>query len=256
MDIYYMIVTFIFGTVLGSFYNVVGYRVPKGESLIKPSSHCTKCNHKLGASELVPIFSWIFLGGKCKNCKQKISAFYPIFELSTGLLFALSYYIFGFGIEFIISITFISMLLIIIISDYQTMIIPDEVLLPFTILLMIEFLIKDGFLWSNFLYHLLDGCLAFIVMFLLKKFGDFLFSKESMGGGDLKLMFVIGLVIGWKMAIISIFLASFIGLPVSLIILFKKKTDIIPFGPFLSISAIIIFLSQINFEWIINVLTF
>lgn len=256
MDIYYMFVIFIFGTVLGSFYNVVGYRIPKGESLIKPSSHCPKCNHKLGASELVPIFSWLFLGGKCKNCKQKIPAFYPIFELSTGLLFAISYYIFGFNIEFIISITFISMLLIIIISDYQTMIIPDEVLLPFTILLMIEFLIKDGFLWSSFLHHFLDGCFAFIVMFSLKKFGDFLFSKESMGGGDLKLMFTIGLVIGWKMAIISIFLASFIGLPISLIILFKKKTDIIPFGPFLSISAIIIFLSQIDFEWIIDILTF
>lgn len=256
MDIYYMIVTFIFGAVLGSFYNVVGYRIPKGESLITPSSHCTKCNHKLGASELVPIFSWIFLGGRCKNCKQKISAFYPIFELSTGLLFALSYYIFGFGIDFVISITFISMLLIIIISDYQTMIIPDEVLIPFTILLMFEFLIKDGFMWSSFLYRFLDGCISFLIMFLLKKFGDFLFSKESMGGGDLKLMFVIGLVIGWKMAVISIFLASFIGLPISLIILFKKKTDIIPFGPFLSVSAIILFLCQINFEWIIHVLTF
>ena len=256
MDIYYMIVTFIFGAVLGSFYNVVGYRIPKGESLIKPSSHCTKCNHKLGASELVPIFSWIFLGGKCKKCGQKISAFYPIFELSSGLLFALSYYLFGFSIDFWISITFISMLLIIIISDYQTMIIPDEVLIPSTILLIIEFFIKDGFLWPNLFYHLLDGCIAFTVMFLLKKFGDFLFSKESMGGGDLKLMFVIGLVIGWEMAIISIFLASFIGLPVSLVILFKKKTDIIPFGPFLSVSAMILFLSQIDFGWIINLLTF
>ena len=125
MTIYYAVVTFIFGAVLGSFYNVVGYRIPKGESLISPSSHCTKCNHKLGASELVTIFSWIFIQGKCKNCGQKISAFYPIFEFSSGLLFMISYLIFGFSIEFFISITFISMLLIIIISDYQTYIIPD-----------------------------------------------------------------------------------------------------------------------------------
>lgn len=254
MEIYYMIVTFIFGAVLGSFYNVVGYRIPKGESLITPSSHCTKCNHKLGASELVPIFSWIFLGGKCKNCKEKISCFYPVFELSSGILFALSYHLFGFSIQFLISITFISMLLIIIISDYQTMIIPDEVLISSSIILLIEFMIKDGEI--SILGHLLDGFVSFLLMFLLKKIGDFLFKKESMGGGDLKLMAVIGMVLGWKVALICIFLASFIGLPISLIILFKNKTDIIPFGPFLSVSAIILFLLQLDFQTIITFLTF
>ncbi|MBD9085609.1 prepilin peptidase [bacterium] len=254
MEIYYMIVTFIFGAVLGSFYNVVGYRIPKGESLITPSSHCTKCNHKLGASELVPIFSWIFLGGKCKNCKEKISCFYPVFELSSGILFALSYHLFGFSIQFLISITFISMLLIIIISDYQTMIIPDEVLISSSIILLIEFMIKDG--GTSILGHLLDGFVSFLLLFLLKKIGDFLFKKESMGGGDLKLMAVIGMVLGWKVALICIFLASFIGLPISLIILFKNKTDIIPFGPFLSVSAIILFLLQLDFQTIITFLTF
>lgn len=254
MEIYYMIVTFIFGAVLGSFYNVVGYRIPKGESLITPSSHCTKCNHKLGASELVPIFSWIFLGGKCKNCKEKISCFYPVFELSSGILFALSYHLFGFSIQFLISITFISMLLIIIISDYQTMIIPDEVLISSSIILLIEFMIKDGEI--SILGHLLDGFVSFLLMFLLKKIGDFLFKKESMGGGDLKLMAVIGMVLGWKVTLICIFLASFIGLPISLIILFKNKTDIIPFGPFLSVSAIILFLLQLDFQTIITFLTF
>ena len=142
MNLYYIIVSFIFGITLGSFYNVVGYRLPKGESLIHPSSHCTKCNHKLGASELVPVFSYIFLGGKCKNCGEKISLFYPIFEFTTGILFAVSYAIFGHSIEFLIAITFISMLLIIIISDYQTMIIPDSVLVVGSvIILLLKFLI-------------------------------------------------------------------------------------------------------------------
>lgn len=221
MEIYYTIVTFIFGIVLGSFYNVVGYRIPKGQSLITPASHCPKCNHKLGASELVPIFSYIFQRGKCKNCKDKISLFYPIFELTTGLLFALSYLIFGFSIDFFIAITFISMLLIIIISDYQTMIIPDEVLISSTIILLIELCIKNGF--DTIYINLINGLIAFIIMWLLKLFGDFLFKKESMGGGDIKLMFVIGLVLDWKLAIITIFLASFIGLPVSLIVLLRKK---------------------------------
>lgn len=252
MKIYYMIVTFIFGTVLGSFYNVVGYRLPKEESLISPPSHCPKCNHRLGASELVPILSYLFQMGKCKNCKSKISMFYPIFEFSTGILFMISYLIFGFSIDFFIAITFISMLLIIIISDYQTMIIPDSVLIVSSILLIIELFIKNGF---NVYVNILDGIISFMIMFLLKKFGDFLFKKESMGGGDIKLMAVIGLVLNYKLAIISIFLASIIGLPVSLVILYKNKTNIIPFGPFLSVSAIILLLSRVDFNWIINMLT-
>jgi leader peptidase (prepilin peptidase)/N-methyltransferase len=252
MTIYYAIITFIFGTVFGSFYNVVGYRIPKGESLISPSSHCPKCNHKLGPSELVPIFSWLFLRGKCKNCGQKISMFYPIFEFLSGFLFMISYLIFGFDINFFIAITFISMLLIIIISDYQTYIIPDEVLIFFSIILVIEIIIKNGI--GSIGTILLNAIISFAIMFLLKKIGDFMFKKESMGGGDIKLMAIIGAVLGWKMSIITIFLSSFIGLPFSLIYLYKNKTNVIPFGPFLSVAAIIILLSQINFDTIINFL--
>lgn len=264
MEIYYTVVLFIFGAVLGSFYNVVGYRLPKGESLIFPSSHCTKCNHKLGASELVPIFSYLFLGGKCKNCGQKISLFYPIFELSSGILFALSYIIFGFSVELAIALTFISTLLIIIISDYQTMIIPDEVLLTGSILLIVEIWIQQG--WSGTLQAIIAGVLSFITMFLLKKFGDFLFKKESMGGGDIKLMFVFGLVLGYRMAIISIFVASFIALPVAIYYTIRygdqkyiEDDEIpehsIPFGPFLAFASIFLLLSRIDFNFIINMLT-
>ena len=253
MRIYYMIVTFIFGTVLGSFYNVVGYRLPKGESLISPPSHCPKCNHRLGASELVPIFSYLFQKGKCKNCKSKISLFYPIFEFTSGLLFMISYLIYDFHIEFFIAITFISMLLIVIISDYQTMIIPDEVLIFFSLLLIIELFIKNGF---NVYINVLNGLIAFGIMFLLKLFGNFLFKKESMGDGDIKLMFTFGLVLGWPLSIITIFLASFIGLPISLYVLYKNKTNIIPFGPFLSVAAIIMLLSQLNIDNLINLLIY
>ena len=95
MEVSIILSFFIVGTIFGSFYNVVGYRVPKGESLIYPSSHCTKCNHKLGMLELIPVLSFLFLGGKCKKCKDKISWFYPLFEFISGVLFALSYVVFG-----------------------------------------------------------------------------------------------------------------------------------------------------------------
>ena len=252
MATYYLIVFFIFGTVLGSFYNVVGYRLPKNESVMFPSSHCTNCGHELGILELFPIFSFLFLGGKCKKCKQKISWFYPIFEFISGVLFALSYYIFGFSIELLISLTFLSTLLIVVISDYHYMIIPDEILIVSIILLITEIFLLNGF--KGVFTSIINGIISFVIMFLIKKLGDFLFKKESMGGGDIKLMFVFGLVLSWPIALISVFLGSFIGLPVSLYILGTKKNHEIPFGPFLSLGAVILFLSRINIDTIIQYL--
>lgn len=253
MNIFYGVCFFILGTVLGSFYNVVGYRIPKGESILYPSSHCTKCNNELKWYELIPILSYIFLGGKCKKCKSKISLFYPIFEFITGLCFLLSYLVFGLSLDCLYSIVFISMLIIIIISDYQTMIIPDIILIFFSLILVFLKFMMFGI--ENVGIQLLHGLAAFTFMLLIKIIGDFLFKKESMGGGDIKLMAVFGFVLGFPMSIISVFLASFIALPISLIILKTTKSHEIPFGPFLAISAIIIFLSQININTIINFLT-
>lgn len=248
-----LLLFFVLGTIFGSFYNVVGYRVPKGESLLYPSSHCTNCNHKLGPLELIPILSFLFLGGKCKNCKEKISWFYPIFEFCSGVLFALSYVVFGFSLECLLSIVFISMLLIVIISDYQTMTIPDSILIVFSaIIIIIKYFIVgvDGVGIA-----LLNAVASFAFMLLIKLFGDFLFKKESMGGGDIKLLAVFGLTMGFYMSVISLFLAAIIGLPVSLIILKKKSTHEIPFGPFLAVAAIIILLLNLDINSIINFLT-
>lgn len=227
--------------------------MPKGESLLYPSSHCTKCNHKLGPLELIPILSFLFLGGKCKNCKEKISWFYPIFELFSGILFAMSFYKFGFSLKCLLAIVFISMLLIIIISDYQTMIIPDSVLIVFSAFIIILKFFIFGI--ENIGISLVHAILSFIFMLLLKLFGDFLFKKESMGGGDIKLLAVFGLMFGFPMSVVSVFMAAFIGLPISLILLKKNKSHEIPFGPFLAVSAIIIVLFEIDFNSFLNILT-
>lgn len=253
MNFSIILLFFVLGTIFGSFYNVVGYRTPRGESLLYPSSHCTKCNKKLGFFELIPILSFLLQGGKCKKCKEKISWFYPIFEFSTGLLFVLSYVVYGFSLECLLSIVFISMLLIIIISDYQTMIIPDSVLIVFSaMILIIKFFIGGFDLLGT---SLLNGVGAFVFMLLLKLLGDFLFKKESMGGGDIKLLGVFGITFGFPMSIVTVFLSAIIALPISLILLKKKSTHEIPFGPFLAISAIIIILLNINIKDILNFLT-
>ena len=200
--------------------------------------------------ELIPIFSFYIQRGKCVSCHQKISWFYPIFEFSCGLLFAIASLIFGLSLELAIALTFISMLCIIVLSDYEYMIIPDEVLIFFSIALTIELFIKNGLASTGM--HLLEGILAFLTMWGIKKIGDFMFKKESMGGGDIKLMFVFGLVLGYPLAIISIFVGSIIGLPISLIIVAKKSSHEIPFGPFLSAGALILLLTQIDFNAILK----
>lgn len=254
MNVYFSILFFILGTIFGSFYNVVGYRLPRGESLLFPSSHCTNCNHKLGPLELIPVFSYIFQGGKCKHCKSKISLFYPLFEFFSGLMFMVSYLIFGLSLNCLLSITFISMILIIIISDYQYMIINDSVLIVFSILIIIELFFINGLKSTGI--SILNGILSFIVMYLIKLLGDFLFKKESMGGGDIKLLFVFGLVLGLPLSIFSIFLASIIALPISIILLKKNTSHEVPFGPYLGIAAIILFLSRIDLIFIVSILTF
>lgn len=252
MELYYAITFFIFGTIFGSFFNVVGYRIPKGESILYPPSHCTNCNHRLGPLELIPIISFLIQGRKCKNCHQKISWFYPIFEFSCGVLFAIAFLIFGFSMDLVIALTFISMISIIVLSDYEYMIIPDSVLIFFGSAFIIEFLIKDG--WKLTLGHILEGVIAFFIMWGIKKLGDFLFKRESMGGGDIKLMFVFGLVLGAPLAIVSIFLGSVIGLPISIVLVHKNSNHEIPFGPFLSAGALILLLAQVDFPTIISAL--
>ncbi len=255
MTLYYIFIFFILGTVFGSFYNVVGYRLPKEESIVYPPSHCPKCQHQLKFWELIPVLSYFFQGGKCTSCKNKISFFYPLFEFFTGFLFALSFYIFGFSIELLIALTFVSMALIIVISDYFYYIIPDEVLVVSFILFIIEIYFLKGV--EGVMMSLSNGVIAFGIMYLIKKLGDFLFKKESMGGGDIKLLFIFGLVLGYEMAVLTIFLGSFIGFPISLIMLLlseDKDNHIIPFGPFLCAGALLILFTKLDVNGLIKIL--
>ena len=254
MEISIIIGLFILGTIFGSFYNVVAYRLPKGESIVYPSSHCPNCNHKLKPLELIPILSYMLQKGRCVNCKQKISIFYPISEIICGLLFVICYLSFGISFNLIIALTFTSLLIIVILSDYYYMIIEDSVLIVFSLLLIIEIYFISGL--DVLLNSLLSALISFIIMLVLKLFGDFIFKRESMGGGDIKLMAVFGLIIGWELSIITIFLSAFIALPVSVFIMKTNKNHEIPYGPFLSIAALIIYFSHIDINLILSLLSY
>lgn len=246
MQIFIYIMVFVFGIVLGSFYNVLGYRLPKKESIVFPASHCPNCKHKLKFNDLVPIFSYIFLGGHCRYCKKKISIIYPIIELSTGILFTLSYYLYGPTIEFLIAITFSSVAIITIASDVRYMVINDEILLVGAIIIALLYLIFGGF--PKLLSLFINAIISFVIVLIIKIVADYSFKKEAMGGGDVKLLTFIGGLVTYKMSIIVLCLSAFIAFPYAIFVYFKKDEHILPLGPFLCISGLIIYFLGLNFE--------
>ena len=250
MEKFYLIVFFIFGSVMGSFYHVIATRLSKELSIISPASHCENCNHILKWYELIPIVSYLIQGGKCRECHQKLSPSYFMMELCTGILFAVCYHVFDFSIELIVSLIFVSSLITIMISDIEYMIILDEVLIFSSLAIIITDIIGFGLYETSL--KVLSGMGAFVTMLIIKKIGDVLFKQESLGGGDIKLMFLVGLVIGYPMSICNIFFATFIAFPIALFLLITKKDNIIPFGPFLSMSAIILYVWGLTFVDVIN----
>ncbi len=250
MEMYYRIVFFILGSIMGSFFHVVATRLSKDESIIKPSSHCHICNRKLKWYELIPILSYVIQGGKSRCCKQKLPISYLIIEVITGSLFSVTYHVFKLTPELLINLIFISGLIIVIISDIEYMIILDEVLSFSSFLIIILDIILYGFKITA--VNIYNAVGAFILMFVIKLLGDFIFKRESLGGGDIKLMFLFGLVLGFPMAVATIFFGTFLAFPIAIYVLLSRKDNMIPFGPFLSIAAIIILISKINFIDIIN----
>ena len=252
MEVYFLSMMFIFGAVMGSFFHVVATRLSNDQSLIRPGSHCPRCNHMLKWYENIPIFSYLFLKGKCSKCSSKIPISYLVVEIITGLLFAVCYHSFGFSRDLLIALVFVSSLIIVIISDIEYMIILDQVLIVGSLLILLIYVIFFGL--ESCAYSIYSGVGAFLAMYLIKILGDKAFKKESLGGGDIKLMFLFGLVLGFPMSIITIFLATFIAFPVALFILFSNKDNVIPFGPFLSMAALIIFVSKFDFMDVLGLL--
>ena len=250
MEIYIYVIIFIFGSIMGSFLNVLAVRLSNNESIIYPSSHCHNCQHKLKWYELIPILSYIIQKGKSNCCNTRIPISYLIVEIVTGALYCTVYHSFGFGYELVISLIFISSLITIIVSDIEYMIILDEVIAVACILIILLELVFFGLEFT--VNKILSGILAFITMYGIKMIGDKMFKKESMGGGDIKLMFLFGIVIGFPLSICDIFLATFIAFPVAIYLLFSRKDSLIPFGPFLAMAAILIHISKVDISSIIN----
>src|SRR5690625_957626 len=234
MEVYWFILFFVVGVVIGSFFNVVGLRVPQRIPFSNDRSYCPSCQKQLKSIDLIPIFSYLFLRGKCRHCQTNISILYPIIEKLTGFLFTFSYWKIGLSLELITVLIFISMLIILLVSDLTYMLIPNKILLFFLPLLIIMRIISPLTPWYD---AIIGAVVGYVVLALI-----IILSKGGMGGGDMKLFGVIGIIIGWKGTLLTLFLASLLGLFVGgTMILFKKqaKKEPIPFGPYIIVAAII-----------------
>ena len=244
MNMYFYIMFFIIGTIFGSFFNLVGLRVPRNEPITFARSHCENCKHILKWYELIPLFSFIIQKGKCTYCKKKLSWFYPFTELATGILFLVSFYSFNFSYDLILALTISSVFILIIVSDLTYLIIPDCFIIIPSIIILFTIFLKLGI--KEALISLGYGIIGFLIMYLIMLLGNFLFKKESLGGADIKLMFLAGLVLDPMLLIVVIFLASIIALPVSIFLLIKNNEHVIPYGPFLSVGILIVFFMKLD----------
>jgi leader peptidase (prepilin peptidase) / N-methyltransferase len=253
MNVFLIFYLFVIGITLGSFYNVVGLRIPKNQSIITPRSHCTSCKRTLTSLDLIPIFSYIFLRGKCRTCGAKVSPIYPFMEFVTGVLFLFSFLLLGWTPELIVALLFVSLLVIIIVSDLAYMMIPDKVLLFFLpILIIARIFIPIDPWWDPILGAFSGFGLLFLIALVTK--------GNGMGFGDVKLYFVIGIVLGFQAVILSFFLASLFGSifgGIGLLTGLVKRKQPIPFGPFIAVGALISYYFGENIvQWYINWITF
>lgn len=226
------IIIFIFGINIGSFLNVCIYRIPLGESIVTAPSHCMTCGRKLKWYDMVPVFSWLVLGGKCRNCKSKISVQYPIIEGVNGILYVMICAVNGLEWSSVIYCFMASALLVLSIIDWRTYEIPFGINV-FLFALGVAMTILDR---GNLVEHLIGMiCVSGLLGILYLLTGG-----RAIGGGDIKLMFACGLILGWKLILLAFFLGCIIGSVVHIIRMSVKKAGrMLAMGPYLSAGILL-----------------
>ena len=241
------IFVFVFGAALGSFFNVCIYRLPREESIVWPASHCPACQKSITWYDNIPLLSIIVLGGKCRHCRGRISPRYFMIELITALSYLWIWSYFGFTIQAGVSVLLFSLLLIATAVDLEHQIIPDEVSLGgLGVGLLLSPLILslhgETLWWRSLVDSLIGASVGGGMIYLTGIIGGLIFRKEAMGGGDVKLLAMLGAFLGWKKVVAVYFLAPILALPLGLFLKFVKRESVLPFGPFLSLAGWISFL--------------
>ena len=235
----WLLLTFIFGAMVGSFINVCIHRLPREESVVFPASHCPHCQSPIRPYDNIPLFSFIFLKGRCRSCHHPIAWRYPLVELAHGLGGLLLVWQFGFSAQAAVYALFLAALIAVIFIDLSHQIIPDVITLPGMAIGLVAAatVLPPG--WANAMTGLLLGGGLFYIVAVLSVV---LLKKEGMGGGDIKLIAMIGAFLGWEATLLTIFLAALTGSVVGIFLILargRSRAEPIPFGPFLAMGAMI-----------------
>lgn len=227
-SIYFTFLSAVFGLVLGSFGNAWAWRICNGEKIQKGRSHCPKCGHVLGVFDLFPLFSWIFLRGKCRYCREKISVRYPLSEAVLGTVFVLLFLKFGLSLNFLREALLFFFLFVASLVDIESMVLPNGLLIAAAVPALLR--LPD---WKGIL---IGGVSVSVPLLLLVLVFDKIIGKESMGGGDIKLVSVIGFHLGFGKTFLGLIFACVFGLVFALAT-GRKKGAAFPFGPFLVLGG-------------------
>ncbi|MCK4590636.1 MAG: prepilin peptidase [Candidatus Latescibacteria bacterium] len=240
MTLFYSSLFFVLGAAVGSFLNVCISRIPNGESIISPGSHCPKCGCSIKPYDNIPILSYILLGGRCRSCRQAIDFRYWAVEMLTAFLFLIFYWRLGFSYTLPLALLFTAVMIAVGFIDLGSKIIPNVITIP-GIAVALGFSALQGA--SSFRDSILGILLGGGGLLVVGSLGNIIFDKESMGGGDIKLAAMIGAFWGWKIALATFLLSFLSGGIGGIVLLFTRKTvkmqSAIPFGPFIAASAII-----------------
>lgn len=228
------------GAVLGSFLNVCILRWPADQSVVRPASHCPKCDYALRWYDNIPLLSWLQLRGKCRQCGAPISIQYPLIELVMALIWAGFTWWFGPSLELFRGAVFLSILLGIGVSDARTFIIPDEFSLGGLVIGLL-FSLPGGYEIIG--ERMFGAAVGFGILWLVAVVGKKVFKEEAMGGGDIKMMAMVGAFLGWAGVLLTIFLGSVVGVLIFLPALRSERRKHVPFGVALSIAAAIVYVA-------------
>jgi len=233
IEIIIPVFVFLIGLCVGSFLNVCIYRLPKRRAVTYPFSTCPSCGSRLRAVDLIPVVSYLALKGRCRYCGGKISVQYPLVELTAGLLFLLDYFKYGLTVEALQVAVLFALSIAVTVIDLRYLVIPDPLNLAGFILGLILLIVSPEHYISNIIGFLLGGGLLFLIAVV---------SKGGMGGGDIKFAAVIGLLLGWKYLLLTLFLAftsgALVGV-VQVLLKIKKMKDVMAFGPYLALGSVI-----------------
>ncbi len=247
LDAWFVLVgVFVFGLMVGSFLNVCIWRIPAEEEIVRGRSHCRKCGKTIAWHDNVPLMSFLALGGKCRHCRAPISWSYPAVELATGLLFAALAARFQLSWAALIYAALGAALIVLTVIDLKEMILPDEITVPgIPIGIALSFLVPCLHLadsrWQGLMRGLAGAAVGAGVLLAIRTVGTWFFKKEAMGLGDVKLMAMVGAVIGpWKVLLVDFILAPVLGSVVGIVVLLRKRQALIPipYGPFLALGTL------------------